>query len=114
MIGDDPNRIRLDKASDKRIKQVIFSEKDYTYFGKLPSFYYRKIDKKPITIIGENRYDICPFCYKYIIKSMDIWGEEDTHYHIIITHDDNTTCEFHIKKPKMPWMLSKLHKNQRY
>lgn len=32
MLGDDPNRIRLDKSSPKRIGQVLFSEKKRTYF----------------------------------------------------------------------------------
>lgn len=33
-IGDDRNRIRLDMASPKRIKQVLFSEKRVVYFDE--------------------------------------------------------------------------------
>ena len=34
IIGDDPNRIFLDSCSNKRITQVLFSEKRVKYFNK--------------------------------------------------------------------------------
>lgn len=34
IIGDDPNRIKLDKSSNKRAKQVLFTKKEVTYYGK--------------------------------------------------------------------------------
>lgn len=33
-IGDDPNRIRLDKISKKKLPQVLFSKKEVTYHDK--------------------------------------------------------------------------------
>jgi len=33
IIGDDKNRIRLDKLSTKRVKQVLFTKKQVTYYN---------------------------------------------------------------------------------
>lgn len=33
IIGDDTNRIRLDRLSEGRLKQVLFSEKTVTYYN---------------------------------------------------------------------------------
>lgn len=35
LIGDDENRIRLDSLSDKRIKQVLFTEKRFIDLKKV-------------------------------------------------------------------------------
>jgi hypothetical protein len=37
-LNDDINRIRLDSASDKRLSQVLFSEKRIKYFDPAKSF----------------------------------------------------------------------------
>ena len=35
LIGDDVNRIALDKSSPKRVKQVLFNKKKVTFYNNL-------------------------------------------------------------------------------
>lgn len=50
LIGDDQNRIRLDSASGKRLKQVLFSEKTVRYYDPAKDFNEEK------TLIKEETY----------------------------------------------------------
>lgn len=65
-LHDDEKRLRLDMLSEKRIKQVLFTEKLVTYHG----FMWHK---------GKS-VNICPACERKIIKSVE--DKENVHvYH---------------------------------
>lgn len=83
ILGDDPNRIKLDEECTKRIKQVLFTEKQI--------FYYEGISPEWIGKEGKTPIKICPFCGKEVEKSEKRWTLEEKK--IIIYHKDKTTCE---------------------
>ena len=83
-LGDDWKRIELDKASPKRLKQVLFTEKVVTYNGYCPP--------KMFNTKGNRKN--CPLCGKPIQKAIISWTI-DNKYNAIIKKD-NTECEKHI------------------
>ena len=65
VIGDDPNRIRLDLISKKRIKQVLFTEKITTCYGYVHPYWTKK----------HKTLKYCPKCKKKVLKSEKVWSE---------------------------------------
>lgn len=73
MLGDDTNRIKLDRLSTRRIKDVLFSEKSTTIFGSIHPAWFSKVMhiKSPSPY-----YNICPFCFKEVSLSRKIWERD--------------------------------------
>lgn len=86
MLGDDPNRIKLDEEST-RIKQVLFTEKQV--------FYYDGIFPKWVGSESREAIKVCPKCGKEVSYSEKRWLNDERK--IIIYHIDNTTCELPLK-----------------
>lgn len=74
LIGDDENRIKLDMDAKKRIKQVLFSEKETIYYGYLFSKWLPDNLFKKISPNGE-WITKCPVCNRRIEKSVKVWRE---------------------------------------
>jgi hypothetical protein len=67
ILGDDPNRIKLDLEAKKRVQQVLFSEKEVHYYGYLFSKW-----------VGSKEWiTVCPICNRKILKSVKVWSEEE-------------------------------------
>jgi hypothetical protein len=77
LIGDDPNRIKLDMEAGKRLKQVLFCEKETHYYGYLFSKW-----------VGSKEWIThCPICNRKIYKSVKIWSEDEK---CILIYHENT------------------------
>jgi len=92
MIGDDKNRIALDMASPKRMKQVLFSEKVVTCNGFILTSSCKRagIDTKNIDLTK------CPLCGIGIKFCVD-YRTEDKDQIEVIHENGSPTCIF---KPK--------------
>lgn len=89
-LGDDPNRIKLDECG-KRIKQVLFTEKQVFYYdGIFPKWIGRELGEK---------IKVCPICNKEVEKSEKRWLLNEKK--VIIYHTDGTTCELPLKNAKI-------------
>jgi hypothetical protein len=92
MIGDDRNRIALDAASPKRVKQVLFSEKVITCNGFILTSSCKRVG------IDTRNIDLskCPLCGLYIKFCVDYRTEEKDLVEVI--HENGSPpCIF---KPK--------------
>ena len=74
IIGDDPNRVRLDSIGTKRIKQVLFKEKVVTCKGFLPKWWS-----------PDNQWhnDICPVCGEKMVASQKVWTDEEKAIYVL-------------------------------
>ena len=87
IIGDDPNRIRLDMCSEKRIKQVLFTEKITTCYGFIHEYWTKE----------RKELKNCPICGKRVLKSQKVWNKNTKG--ILIYHtNDNNICKLPIPK----------------
>jgi hypothetical protein len=82
-LGDDPNRILLDSICKKKIKQVLFTEKETIYYGGLPASW----------IGGKGILKTCPKCGKEIIKSEKRWRIDEKR--VVVFHNDDM-CYFEL------------------
>lgn len=87
ILGDDPNRIKLDKNST-RIKQVLFTEKQV--------FYYGGIFPKWIKNKGWEAVKVCPKCGKEVKFSEKRWMKDEKA--LIIYHTDETKCSLPLRR----------------
>ena len=71
-IGDDENRCRLDEASVKRVKQILFSEKIVTCNG----FILASSCNRAGIDIKDRNLKKCPVCGHMIGTSIDYRTEE--------------------------------------
>jgi hypothetical protein len=83
-LGDDPNRILLDSLCKKKIKQVLFTEKETIYYGGLPAGW----------IGGKGILKVCPRCGKEIIKSEKRWKIDEKR--VVVFHNDGV-CYFDLR-----------------
>ncbi|MEM1543712.1 MAG: hypothetical protein QXP52_02250 [Candidatus Aenigmatarchaeota archaeon] len=81
-LGDDENRIKLDLECSKRIRQVLFTEKQVFYYGGIFPRWIGKEGREPIKI--------CPLCQKEVIKSEKRWTMEEKK--LVFYHKDGSTC----------------------
>jgi hypothetical protein len=83
MLGDDEKRIALDMLCKKKIKQVLFVEKETIYYNGLPAWW-----------IGGKReiMNICPKCRKRIVRSEKRWKIDEKR--IAVFHEDGSICYF--------------------
>jgi hypothetical protein len=82
-LGDDPNRILLDSICKKKIKQVLFTEKETIYYDGLPAGW----------IGGKGILKTCPKCGKEIIKSEKRWRIDEKR--VVVFHN-NGVCYFEL------------------
>jgi hypothetical protein len=83
-LGDDPNRILLDMLCKKKIKQVLFTEKETIYYGGLPAWWIKK---------GGEILKECPKCGKEIVRSEKRWKIDEKR--IAVFHKDSV-CYFEL------------------
>jgi hypothetical protein len=83
-LGDDSNRILLDSICKKKIKQVLFTEKETIYYGGLPAWWIKK---------GGEILKECPKCGKEIIKSEKRWKIDEKR--VVVFHNDGV-CYFEL------------------
>ena len=92
-IGDDENRIKLDKGGN-RIKQVLFSYKTSTTLGYVHPVWFRIIRMKS----PNPHFTQCPECLKYVKEASKIWDVDKREIEVV--HTDGTTCHFPLKQRK--------------
>jgi len=83
-LGDDPNRILLDMLCKKKIKQVLFTEKETIYYGGLPAWWIKK---------GGDILKECPKCGKEIVRSEKRWRIDEKR--VVVFHNDGM-CYFEL------------------
>lgn len=88
LIGDDPNRIKLDMEAGKRISQVLFREKETHYYGYLFSKWIPESLFKKLSPDGE-WITHCPMCGKEIFKSVKVWSKDKKLIRIHHVGDDD-------------------------
>jgi len=94
-IGDDMNRISLDAQFSNKPKQILFSKgsKVVTVNGSMPGAWYKILKRRSVS----KNFDLCPFCYNKIDKSILFWG---TKRQFIEVWHGNDVCHFKLKTGK--------------
>jgi len=87
IIGDDKNRIRLDRCSKKRIKQVLFTEKITTCNGFIHPYWTK--ERKKLTR--------CPICGNKVLKSQKVWSKDVKGVLVYHTNNDKV-CKLPLPK----------------
>jgi hypothetical protein len=104
-LGDDKNRIRLDRSSEKRQKQVLFSEKTVTTFGYMHPVWFKivKIESP------SKHFNVCPFCHKKISQAKKIWTDELRAIQVFHKNSQHI-CEYKLRMKPLPTIIKLLKK----
>ena len=95
ILSDDLNRQKLDLSSEKRCRQILFSEKTTTCHGYIHPYWFKIMKKKS----ESPNFDICP-CGRKVLASSKIW--ETNRKVIEINHIDGN-CEYPIRQKGIPF-----------
>lgn len=95
LLGDDENRVRLDRMATKKPKQILFTEKEVICQG----FIHRNWIKK----IGAYNRRICK-CHRRVAYSEKLWTDSEK---CIKIHHSDSVCTFPLKI-RIPKILSML------
>jgi hypothetical protein len=98
LLGDDKNRVRLDRMATKKPKQILFTEKEVICQG----FIHRNWIKK----VGAYNKGVCK-CHRRVVYSEKLWTDSEK---CIKIHHKNSVCTFPLKirVPRILHMLKLL------